>query len=282
MPIPKRTLNIWSQHCSNEASIQAHQSIRGTLNSNKELTRKAPYVVLLQGSYENDTNLRQDSDVDVVVQLNSRVRPKVVLLSSSKLERSQSHKDAYERWQSFRDNVEKTLRMKYGKKSVTSGRKCLRVEKGILHTAADVVVTLRYKDGIAFYLPDERRWVTSYPQQHCKRGRKKEKGTNGRYKKTTRMFKAAKNHLVEKKMLVDETAPSYFIECLLYNVPNEFFKQDPGQSYSGIVDYLSTAPMQQFKCQNELRELFGSSKDLWSIKKARKFIRALKQLWNTY
>jgi hypothetical protein len=34
------------------------------------------------------------------------------------------------------------------------------------------------------------------------------------------MFKAARNHLVENDAIGDGIAPSYFIECLLYNVPS--------------------------------------------------------------
>ena len=58
------------------------------------------------------------------------------------------------------------------------------------------MITLSYKEGIGFYLPDERRWVVSYPQQHYQRGLKKEEATSKRFKRTIRMFKAARNHLV--------------------------------------------------------------------------------------
>ena len=40
---------------------------------------------------------------------------------------------------------------------------------------ADLVVTVSHREGIGFYLPDERRWVVSFPQQHHTRGLKKEK-----------------------------------------------------------------------------------------------------------
>ena len=96
------------------------------------------------------------------------------------------------------------------------------------------------------------------------------------------MFKAARNYLVENDEIQDDTAPSYFIECLLFNIPNEMFRQRLVQSYSRIVDYLLTANLQQFECQNGKRELFGSSMDLWSVNKARRFIRSLKRLWDNW
>ena len=117
--------------------------------------------------------------------------------------------------------------------------------------------TLHYENGLAFFLPDEHRWVVSYPQLHYERGLRKEASTNKRYKRVIRMFKAARNHLIETDEIEDDTAPSYFIECLLYNIPNELFKPRLVQSYEGITGYLSTAPLQRFQCQNGKRELFA-------------------------
>ena len=48
-------------------------SIREALDT-YEWPAEIKYDVFLQGSYTNDTNLRRDSDVDVVVQLASRLR----------------------------------------------------------------------------------------------------------------------------------------------------------------------------------------------------------------
>ena len=66
-------------------------------------------------------------------------------------------------------------------------------------------------EGIGFYLSDERRWVVSFPQQHHERGLKKEKATNKRFKRTIRMFKAARNELVKKMVITKQDAPSYFM-----------------------------------------------------------------------
>ncbi len=116
------------------------------------------------------------------------------------------------------------------------GRKTLKVPKGKIQADADLVVTMGYKQGIAFYLSDERRWVVSFPQQHHARGLKKEKATNKRFKRATRMFKAARNRLVDKKVLTKDAAPSYFIECLLYNVPDQLFRDKLAPTYTGILE----------------------------------------------
>ena len=280
MPIPERTLSRWSHHQAGTAFKQAHIPIRDTL-AEYDWPSEVKYQVFLQGSYKNDTNLGGDSDVDVVVRLASRLRPRVADLSSKELQNDGSHKVALQRWESFRDHALKAMRARFGN-AVRSGRKTLKVPKGKIPADADLVVTLRCKGGMAFYLPDERRWVVSFPQQHHDQGQKKEEATDYRFKRTIRMFKAARNRLVGKKMLTKDDAPSYFIECLIYNVPNGLFVERLVPTYTGIVDWLRNAKLKDFQCQNGRVELFGPGREQWSQKKARAFVRALQELWDTW
>ena len=238
------------------------------------------YQVFLQGSYKNDTNLGGDSDVDVVVRLTSKLKPRVAGLTGQQLVDDASHKVAHQRWKSFRDHALKAMRARFGK-AVKSGRKTLKVPKGKIPADADLVVTMGYKQGIAFYLSDERRWVVSFPQQHHARGLKKEKATNKRFKRTTRMFKAARNRMVEKGMLKKEDAPSYFIECLLHNVPERLLGDKLAPTYKGIVDWLKTAELGEFQCQNGEVALFGQGREQWTQKKVQAFVKALRGLWET-
>ena len=277
MPIPESTLSRWSHHRAATAFTQAHLPIRAALDD-YSWPSNIKYEVFLQGSYKNDTNLGGDSDVDVVVRLNQRLRPRVAELSGKKLQDNASHQGAYRRWKSFRDHALKAMRAKFGN-AAESGRKTLKIPKGKIPADADLVVTLRYKEGIAFYLPDEGRWVASFPQQHHEQGQKKEEATDGRFKRTVRMFKAARKRLVEKKVLTKDDAPSYFIECLLYNVSEDLFVPKLAPRYEAIVGWLKTADLQGFESQNGRVDLFGSGKEQWSVRKARKFIRALEGLW---
>ena len=108
------------------------------------------------------------------------------------------------------------------------------------------MVTLNYKEGIGFYLPDQRHWVVSYPEQHHQRGLKKERDTSKRFKRTIRMFKAARNQLVSRRVLTKEDPPSYFIECLLYNVPEDCFGPEMAPTHLGILTWLKTAKLKDF------------------------------------
>ncbi len=279
MSIAESTLASWSHHEAGTAFKQAHVPIRKALEAHKGLSQ-FKYEVFLQGSYKNDTNLGGDSDVDVVVRLSSKLKPAVADLTGERLQENGSHKFVHRQWRSFRDEALKALRAKFGT-AAKSGRKTLKVPKGKIPADADLVVTVSHRDGIGFYLPDERRWVVSFPQQHHDRGLKKEKATNMRFKRTIRMFKAARNRLVKKGLLKKEDAPSYFIECLLYNVPDSLFTGQLATTYTGIIGWLKTAKLKDLKCQNGQVDLFGRGREQWTQEKARAFVKALQQLWNT-
>lgn len=255
-------------------------SIRDALADDDRLSA-FKYEVFLQGSYKNNTNLRRDSDVDLVVRLTYKLNPSVAALSGEQLHENASHQAAHRHWQSFRRLALRAMRDRYGD-AATNGRKTIKLAKDELHADADLVVTLTYKSGIGFYLPDEKRWVVSYPQQHHGRGSETEESTNGRFKRTVRMFKAARNRLVDSKALTKDDAPSYFIECLLYNVPDQLFKRKLAPTYVGTLDWLETAKLKGFKCQNGQVPLFGPGPEQWTADKARSFIRALRDMWDAW
>ena len=102
--------------------------IREALDAYKGLSQ-FKYEVFLQGSYKNGTNLGGDSDVDVVVRLASKLKPRLVVLSGEQLQEDGSHRFALERWQSFRDQALKAISARFGK-AVKSGRKTLKLPKG--------------------------------------------------------------------------------------------------------------------------------------------------------
>ena len=280
MPIPESTLSQWSHHRSAKASNQAHLSIRKALVAHNRPS-EVGYEVFLQCSYKNGTNLSRNSDVDVVVRLDHKLSPSVAALSGEQLQENASHEAAYRHWQLFRRHALRAMRDRYGD-AATSGRKTIKLAKGEIQADADLVITLSYKEGIGFYLPDERRWVVSYPEQHHQRGLKKEEATSRRFKRTVRMFKAARNRLVEKGSLTKDDAPSYFIECLLYNVPDTLFAPKLAPTYVAILDWLKTAKLEDFQCQNGLAPVFGRQREQWIVKKARAFVKALQELWDTW
>jgi len=286
MPIPESQLETWSKPGAAETAEKTHKSIRAALEA-YNWPSGVRYEVYLQGSYRNRTNIRGDSDVDVVVQLNSAFFENLPV----NLRRQFGFRDASYGWEEFRSDVLKALRNYYGPGRVREGRKSLKVQTSYL--PADVVVSLQYRkypdrprseddfvEGMTFWVPSESRWVINYPKLHYENGAKKNQNTNERYKPTVRMLKNARTYLVDRGVIPADLAPSYFLECLLYNVPGGKFGTNLQSTFREVITWLLKADFSRFVCQNEQLLLFGSSPEQWSEDRAYRFLEAMVELWN--
>ncbi len=266
----------------------------------KGLVEGRDFEIYLQGSYKNTTNIRGDSDVDVVVQLNQVFEPETSELSlSEQILFTQTFLPTLYNWWDWRSDVLGALEADYGWSNVDdTGNKSLKLKKGSGRLAADIVPCLQYRhyqhfrsifepfvEGIKFYTRQENRSVINYPKLHYENGVVKNSltHTNGWYKPVVRLFKNARTRLVEQGLITKDVAPSYFLECLLYNVPNEKFGQSYQLSYLQIVlwlmEYIQDASSSLFLCQNEQMPLFGDIPEQWSTENAKELITALIYLW---
>ena len=78
----------------------------------------------------------------------------------------------------------------------------------------------------------------NYPKEHSRNGSAKSAQTWDRYKRTVRMFKNARNYLESSGKISADLAPSYFIECLLYNAPDLGFQHSFQNTYAAIVKWV--------------------------------------------
>ncbi len=292
MAIPENQLEIWANRGSQTKFKDAHESVRKALEAYNWPNGKPNYQIYLQGSYKNSTTTRSNSDVDVVVQLDS---PHMADLNRLSL----TEKNAYKRdlsystytWDIFRSDVFNALNKKEGL-TPSQGNKCIKVKTPYLD--ADVVVCMQYRlyeryqnsqnqtyiEGMTF--KTQGGWVINYPKQHDENGTIKSKNTNGSYYSTIRIFKNMKSTLVNKGILTSKEAPSYFIECLLYNIPDVNFVSKYGETVFNVLTYLNSCRIENFKCQNGISNLFGNSPDQWSVSDANKFINKTVELWNKW
>jgi hypothetical protein len=67
-----------------------------------------------------------------------------------------------------------------------------------------------YHEGVAFY--SGRKRTENFPKQHSENCTAKHQATNGNFKAMVRIFKNMRNTMIEKGLLADGVAPSYFIE----------------------------------------------------------------------
>lgn len=276
MGIPKTQLGKWADHGPQAASKHTHGAIREVLKQYPPLS-KVKYDIYLQGSYSNDTNIQDDSDVDVVLELQST-----------------SHYNAdslYDTWKRFRRDALRALRKGFDEEYVRQGSKSIKIKATQSTLAADVVVCLPYDtharnsssvEGITFWALPGKCWVGSHPRQHYENGKDKDTCTSQRYKRTVRMFKSARNHLESKGRIGSDLAPSYFVECLVYNAPKGAFKEGLQDTYCEIVNWVRRTPLESLSCQNGQQSLFGPSPEQWDVEDAETFIDQLAALWNDW
>ncbi len=242
------------------------------------------YRVYLQGSYANHTNIRGDSDVDIVFEGISTFYHNVP--DTLRLQYGVSVPARYS-WDHFRHEVKEALQDYYGSSSVVDGNKCLSVAGKGNHLKADVIPCNTYRsyqdpwnyaEGIVFWTRSGVR-VVNFPKLHRENGVRKNEACSMRYKPSIRMFKNARNRC-------KSSFPSYFLECLLCNVPNTCLERTLASSYYRVVQYLvgvrDADTLSTFVCQNDQQELFGANPYQADLESAGRVIRNLTDLWNQW
>ena len=291
MPIPESQLSRWSDHGAQDSSKRTHEAIRRVLDAHR-WPSGISYEFYLQGSYRNDTNIRGDSDVDVVLELASSFRHEMSSLPQSDQQRllAELLTASYD-WNDFRREVLSVLEGGFGKGFVSQGNKSIKLKTNPPRLAADVVVSIErrryinlnsYVEGITFFALSDKRWIVNYPKEHYKNGAVKSTRTWDRYKRTVRMFKNARNHLESNRKISADLAPSYFVECLLYNAPDSAFHPGFQETYYAIVNWMVQNNLDGLVCQNGQQRLFGPSSEQWSVVDAKALANQLVSLWNNW
>ena len=80
MTIPSKQLEVWSHIGALASSKTTYDSIKSCLG-NYTFPEGMKYDIYLQGSYGNSTNIRGDSDVDIIAELTSSFKYKISALS---------------------------------------------------------------------------------------------------------------------------------------------------------------------------------------------------------
>jgi hypothetical protein len=192
-------------------------------------------------------------------------------------------------WPEFDRDVHIALRRHFGAARVIPNNKCITVRGGSGTLDADVVVAIRAQhfappdqwttEGMAFWsrTDGQNRRVVNYPKLHYGAGVVQNLLCGGRYKPAIRMFKNARNYMIERRLLAGGAAPSYFVEGLFYNVPHDKMIGTYDQIY--FRDECSPTLL---RCQNGVIPLFGTSPEQWNVAAAAAFVTALRDLWNNW
>ncbi len=111
----------------------------------------------------------------------------------------------------------------------------------------------------------------------------KQQVTNGWFKPMVRVLKNLRGKLVEDEMIEADVAPSYYIEGLLYNVPNEKFGKSYGDSFVNCMNWILEADRSEFLCANEQYYLLREGSPItWRDSKCTEFLAAACDLWKQW
>lgn len=242
----------------------------------KEVGLNCPKICL-KGSYNNGTNVKIDSDVDIYALFNG-----YYLVNTQKQCISEYHHGDGKTCEYHRQHLKHALYNKFGNQ-IKNGRKAFKIKESSYKHEADVMGAILAKDdnnmenydGVRTFFNDGSTSIT-YPKQDKKNSDFKDEMSYGYYKQMVRIFKGIKNDL-------DLDIPSFLIECMVYNIDNSYII-DTTTDYLGkarnIVKmwtlYLSRQA-NQFVELNEIKRLFSDDQK-WRVQDAVNFVNKMKEV----
>lgn len=239
--------------------------------------------IYVKGSYANNTNVRLDYDVDIAVECqglyyyDSEGAEADVDLARRMAKSAGDYVGPYGGVAGaarFKADVRATLADYFGASAIMQGKLSLRVREKKTTLPADVVPCFEYRrltglswqgdveyvQGTRLY-PDSGPYVHNWPNQQYECGVKKNNETRRQYKRMVRAVKRVENELVKAKKI--QALPSFFMECLVYNVDNIHFDHE---SYVGdmraVLATIFNATASKDACDtwleaSEMKWLFG-------------------------
>jgi predicted nucleotidyltransferase len=285
----EQTFRDWSkppsdteeQRCDN-----AVQMVRDAIKEDEILSKRS-IDVFPQGSYAAGTNVKQDSDVDVCVMCSDTI---FLDIPDGTNKATFGLSDASYEYARYRNEVEAALVEKFGRHGVTRGNKAFDIHENSYRVDADVVACFEHRrytlQGGSYsfvsgteFRPDRGGRIVNWPKQNVDNGTGKNKRTSNRFKFLVRTFKRLRSEMEEASLAEAKPIPSYLIECLLWNVPDEGF----GHEYyyddvRYIIAHLYNQTDSDEKCRewgevNELKYLFRSIQK-WTRLQANGFMLA--------
>lgn len=240
--------------------------------------------VFAQGSYCNRTNVRQDSDVDVCVLCSDTF---FYDLPTGKTRSDFSIDPAAYGYAQFKDEVAAALAAYFGKEHVLRGNKAFDIHENTYRIAADAVPCFRYRyysdegafmEGVSF-LTDNGSRVQNWPEQNYDNGVAKNASSGQRFKDVVRIVKRLRYKMNDENVSAAAPIPSFLIESLLYNVPDENLQRPTyTAAIRSTLAHLFNNTMKFENCKdwcevNECKYLFWTGQ-AWTWQQAHAFVSA--------
>ena len=274
------------QATENERSQNSLRAIRKAIAKSDDL-RHRDIEVFLQGSYRNRVNVRQNSDVDVGILCHETFYYELPANYSAEYF---NFCPATYHYLQFKDEVETALVNHFGRPAVHRGNKAFNIKENSNRIEADVAPFFdhrryswngSYRIGVELQ-PDRGGRVINWPEQHYNNGVSKHTDTLRRYKRVVRILKRLCIEMNDNRVSSAKSIPGFLVECLVSNVPNDYFGYD---TYSAeireVILYLSDKTNYDENCADlvevsRLKRLFRSQQP-WTRAQTHKFIH---DAWN--
>lgn len=297
MPIPESQLETWSHQGSITQSSNTYNAIKSVLEASTTPYAGKNFKVFLQGSYGNDTNIYAESDVDIVIRLDDCFQSDLESLSDDeKSAYQEAFSNATYTHTDFKREVLSVLEDQYGS-AVKTGDKAIAIDASGSRRKSDVIVATQFRryfkfrsasdseyvEGICFFNAAGER-IANYPKQHSANLTAKHQASSKWLKPMARVFKNMRSRLVESGLIEAGIAPSYFIEGLLYNVPNEKFTTSYQDCVVNILNwYRQDAAKTDLVCANEQYYLLRDGyHTCWSQTDCDALVEVAVDLWNQW
>lgn len=279
------TFSSWASAPGQTEQDKCDNAVRGVqkaIAASKALAGR-DVRVFPQGSYRHRTNVRIESDVDVAVLCTDTIfhdLPAGMTIGDVGLSAPADYP-----YQTFKNDVEAALVSHFGRASVTRGNKAFDVHENSYRVDADVVACFehrRYAQDKSFitgtaFLADDGLKIINWPEQNYTNGVSKNDATGRRFKALVRILKRLKYKMVDEGSEAAKSVPSWLIECLAWNVPNEHFEHDTYRAdvRAGLA-HLFNNTIRAGECQewgevNELKYLFRTGQP-WTREQAHAFL----------
>ena len=238
MKYTESTLSSWTSPLSQSEEERVENTIR-MIKSAVLLYDKlsdCKTEIFAQGSYANNTNVRQNSDVDICVMMTSTFFCNYV---DGMTGADYGYLDGSIEYEDYKSYIVEALRAKFGYGTVSIGNKCVNIKANSYHVNADVVPAFQYRDYKAInsvdatryiegikYIAEDGAVVINYPKEHISNGKQKNINTNYEYKKLVRIMKHIRNNMVDEGKIDGDKITSFLVECLVWNVPNSIITRN--------------------------------------------------------
>ena len=297
MPIRQVPCEAWSAEPAQGAVEVTFDAIqRALIAPGSPLEYEAH--VYAHGSHANRTNIHSTDPLDIVVaDRHALVWDACALSADEQQACTRALESDAPTVGEFATRVEQALRSAFGfgRGRVDGGNLAIVVTPGTGVPSAHIVVAIPYRryvrfrsfidqqfvEGIAIRgRRDGLQWLR-FPGCDRRNGEDKDRATRGSFRRAVRMFKHARAALVERGRIESREAPSYALESLLFNLPDDRFSKDPGETFYNVLKWLDRrSDWNVLMFQHQQEYLFGPSVWQWNLAAAHRFSAALATIWN--